>query len=306
MKKLSFIITAHNLETMIAGCLNSLIECISHSDVEDDIEILVVDDKSSDNTYQVLLAFSHQYNFVKLLKTDFGNIGKVRNYAISNVSGEYITFIDGDDILPKFDLTPLISLMKSASPDIILSKMYEATPDTLVSRSSFSSPQQWSKDKAITEFLIHKKFQAHFRGKYIKKSILASVKIPEITCYEDALSFPEILNNSDNIYYCDNVLYNYIKRDNSLSAKIDSVKANTMSDIIMYMTRTFEPKFNDLTLCHGITLLFRQKDNLSFENKVLLKNELTKIKPINFILNKNIRFSIKQKLIKFYLLKHYF
>lgn len=284
-------------------------ECITHSDITDvtgDIEVLLIDDKSSDNTYQVLLSFSQQYSFVKLLKTDFGNIGKVRNYAISNASGEYITFIDGDDVLPTFDLAPLLSLLKTSSPDIILSKMHEATPDTLVSLSSFGSPQRWTQDKAITEFLIHKKFQAHFWGKYIKKSILASVKIPEITCYEDALSFPDILNNCDSIYYCDNVLYNYVKRDNSLSAKIDSAKANTMSDVIMYMARVFEPKFNDLTLCHGIDLLSKQKSSLSIENKSLLKNELEKIKILKFISNKNIRFSFKKKLIKLNLLKNSF
>lgn len=287
------------METMISGCLSSLMKCMSNPDITDDIEVLLIDDKSSDNTYQVLLSFSQQYNFVKLLKTDFGNIGKVRNYAISNASGEYITFIDGDDVLPTFDLAPLLSLLKTSSPDIILSKMHEATPDTLVSLSSFSPQQQWSKDKAITEFLIHKKFQAHFWGKYIKKHILTSVKIPEISCYEDALSFPDILNNSDSIYYCDSVLYNYVKRDDSLSAKIDSGKANTMSEVIMYMTRTFEPKFHDLILYHGIDLLSKQKNTLSFENKILLKNKLKGIKIIKFMLNENVRFSFKKKLIKF-------
>lgn len=86
MKRLSIIIPAYNCEKFIKQCIDSL----SIAD-----EIIVVNDGSTDNTYNVL----KEYSNIKLLNIDNHGVSYARNLGIRNATCEYIMFVDADDYL---------------------------------------------------------------------------------------------------------------------------------------------------------------------------------------------------------------
>lgn len=86
--KLSVIIPAYNLEKHINACLYS---CINHSGVE----VIVVDDGSTDKTGKIVEA----YPDVRYFYQEHKGVSSARNYGLTQALGDYIWFVDGDDLI---------------------------------------------------------------------------------------------------------------------------------------------------------------------------------------------------------------
>ncbi|MEQ1969671.1 glycosyltransferase family 2 protein [Xenorhabdus nematophila] len=268
---LSIIVTTHNFEDFITPCLISIKECIK-TEYRNDIEVILIDDKSNDKNSSIMIAYKNSEKKFRYFRTEFGNIGKVRNFAIKNSRGQYITFIDGDDTLPTFNIYKVIDFMMLNKADILISKINDVNQDSdYIKKSTFSTPLKLTKHKSIQDFLIHKKFQAHLCSKFFNKDLFNNLSIPEISCYEDALVFPDILIKSNNIFITNSVFYNYIKRSDSLSNKITHYKADIMADVILYMNDKFDDKYHNLITTHAVEHLLKNKNILS--NDKILKLE---------------------------------
>ena len=80
---------ADRLDTSITTVINQTLK---------DIELICVNDGSSDDSLKILNEFAEQYDFIKVLSQENQGSGKARNYGIGEASGEYIGFLDADDI----------------------------------------------------------------------------------------------------------------------------------------------------------------------------------------------------------------
>lgn len=93
----SIVIPAYNVENYIKSCLDS---CINQN--FEKYEIIVIDDGSTDSTSQVILDYKTQYpELIKSFRIENSGPGVARNYGVSKSSGEYIAFVDSDDIISK-------------------------------------------------------------------------------------------------------------------------------------------------------------------------------------------------------------
>lgn len=101
--KISVIIAAFNVETYIYDCLISIIK-----QTFKDIEIIVINDGSTDNTSSIIKMIMQFDKRIKLIDIENGGVGKARNYGLKLAQGECIIFIDSDDILKKILLKQYI------------------------------------------------------------------------------------------------------------------------------------------------------------------------------------------------------
>ncbi|PHM64259.1 exopolysaccharide biosynthesis protein, sugar transferase [Xenorhabdus stockiae] len=296
---LSIIITAHNFENFINNCLISIKRCIDFNENRA-IEIILIDDKSNDKTSKVMMDFANsENNNAKYFRTEFGNIGKVRNFSILNSFGKYITFIDGDDVIPLFDLDTVLDFLVSNEVDILISKINDVYKDSdYIAQSNFILPLKLTQNEAVREFLKHKKFQAHLCGKFFNRRLFDCIKIPEVVCYEDALIFPDILVISKDIFITKSVFYNYIKRIGSLSNDINPDKANIMADAIIHMNNVFGEKYKNIITTHAVEHLLKNKRLLSGERMNYLKYMIKSVNKISYFLDPSVRFSFKRKILK--------
>ncbi|GAA5819833.1 MAG: glycosyltransferase family 2 protein [Methanobrevibacter sp. CfCl-M3] len=94
--KVSVIVPTFNAEKHIKRAINSV---INQTIGFENIELILIDDKSTDDTKEILQNFSKQYNNIKLiyLKENTGTPSKPRNIAIKNSNTDYIMFLDQDD-----------------------------------------------------------------------------------------------------------------------------------------------------------------------------------------------------------------
>ena len=89
MKKLSIIIPVYNVEKYVAYCLDSVIAQNSGN-----IEIVVVNDGSTDGSENVIMPYVEKYDYIRYVKQKNGGLSSARNTGICIASGEYIVLLD--------------------------------------------------------------------------------------------------------------------------------------------------------------------------------------------------------------------
>ena len=93
-KTITFGIAVYNVADYLAGCIESVI-----AQKGDDIEILIVDDGSTDGSGAICDAYAKTDERIRVFHKENGGVSSVRNVIIDQAEGKWISFIDGDDKL---------------------------------------------------------------------------------------------------------------------------------------------------------------------------------------------------------------
>ena len=93
--KVSVIVPVYNVEKYIKKCLNSLV-----NQTLDEVEIVVVNDGSPDNSQKIIDEYTKKYKNIKSYVKKNGGLSDARNYGIKKATGKYISFVDSDDYIP--------------------------------------------------------------------------------------------------------------------------------------------------------------------------------------------------------------
>lgn len=292
---LSVLVTAHNCEKFIAEALLSLKNACAG--VEHDVEIVLVNDSSSDNTIENLRAFEASFRHVKTYDVKFQNIGKVRNFGVSKCSGRYVTMLDGDDQFLANSFSEIVDLLQKEQPDILLAtlnEVYEKKSKLLQWRGL--KAKTLTQHQIIEKFLIHRDIQAHFIGQFIKRSLLNEHHFPDFTCYEDAYLFPSILKASQKISFSKQGPYLYFKRGESLSSVLDAYKISMLIKATQQMDVMLGEDYRNLLSCHWINLAHKYYPIINNENeKNVVKTAIKNIPLASFLMDRKVRFSLKKK-----------
>lgn len=105
-KVVSVIIPAYNVENYVKQCLDSIL-----NQTYSNLEIIVVDDFSRDNTVSVVRETIKNDNRVKLIELDkHVGVSEARNIGLDNITGEYLYFLDADDFIDPNYLETYIKL----------------------------------------------------------------------------------------------------------------------------------------------------------------------------------------------------
>ena len=90
----SVIVPIYNVEEYLEECLESI-----HNQTKDNLEVIMVDDGSTDSSAEIAKKFEEKYNNFHLYQKQNGGLGNARNYGIKFAKGKYIGFVDSDDII---------------------------------------------------------------------------------------------------------------------------------------------------------------------------------------------------------------
>lgn len=184
-KILTVVIPSYNVEKYIDKCLKSFvnINCMR------DIEVLVVNDGSTDKTAEIAKKFADEYpsSFV-LLNKENGGHGSTINYAIPRARGKYFKVVDGDDWVDTQKLPEFVSMLKKVDSDMISNDFNLIEDETWKLRerrkavkNSYYYDKEWGFAEAVTEpeITIH--------SLTVKTEILKNnpIKLDEHCFYED-------------------------------------------------------------------------------------------------------------------------
>lgn len=117
MKVLSIAIPAYNVERYLARCLDSL---LYDSTIYNDLDIIVVNDGSRDDTIKIAEEYSRKYKCIRIIDKENGGHGSTINSAIKIAKGKYFKVIDSDDWVNIFDFAKFVNSLKKETADIVV------------------------------------------------------------------------------------------------------------------------------------------------------------------------------------------
>lgn len=135
MIKVSVIVPIYNVEKYLPECIESL--C---SQTLSDIEIILVDDGSPDNSGKICDEFASKDSRIKVLHKKNGGVGAARNDGMNMATGEYVIFVDSDDYVPKDAYEKMYAKAKEEDVDIVLADLYQDIDGKLVYAKFFKEP----------------------------------------------------------------------------------------------------------------------------------------------------------------------
>jgi len=108
----SIIIPVYNSVLCVENCLDSIL-----NQNFKDFELILVDDGSTDNSFEICQAYQKQDNRIKLLRKKNGGQGSTRNIGVKIANGDYIMFVDSDDAIGPDTLLSNYEIL-NANPNI--------------------------------------------------------------------------------------------------------------------------------------------------------------------------------------------
>ena len=226
MKILSIAVPCYNSQEYMRKCIDSLLEG------GEDVEILVVDDGSSDETAQIADEYAEKYpTIVKAIHQENGGHGEAVNTGIRNASGIYFKVVDSDDWVQKEAYLEILSTLS-----MFVKGSY--TVDMLI--SNFVYEKQGARRKKIMQYkncfpekevFTWDKVGRLPKGKYLLMHSLiyrtkllhdCELKLPKHTFYVDNLFAFEPLPYVKNMYYLNVNFYRYFigREDQSVNEEV--------------------------------------------------------------------------------------
>lgn len=209
-EKISIIVPVYNSEQTIVDCINSII----YQDFTN-IEVLIIDDGSTDKTQDIISDNFEHYKQINYFRIENSGVSYARNYGLSKATGEYICFIDSDDIMnPRF-LQMLSSELHETKADIAIcgyTKYLNGCEDTqylpIIKKKELKIVK--TVDYEQLSNIYCNKLMNPVWNKMYKRSILHKVYFDEsLAAGEDLLFNLHAINNADSIVLVTESLYNY-------------------------------------------------------------------------------------------------
>lgn len=300
MPLISIIIPAYNIEDYIGTCLDSLLK-----QTYKNLEIIVVDDGSSDNTGKIVDEYTVKYQNIKVMHKKNAGVSAARNSGINIASGDYIGFVDGDDTVDEEIFEILIDNAIKYDADISHCGYKMVFPSRIDYYYNTEVLVEQDNDLGLKDLIIGNRVEPGLWNKIYKKELFEDIRINEnIKINEDLLANYYLFKKAKKSIFYDKCLYNYVLRKNSASTSkininkiIDPIKVREEiiedigSDSDLYNIAYEKYIMSLIGVCRN-TQIRKNKDYKKYidDSKKTLKNELK-----NIIKNKFV--SIKTKLM---------
>ena len=207
--KISVVIPIYNTEKYLDECLNSI-----ENQTLKDIEIICVNDGSKDHSLEILENHAAKDERIKIINKENGGVSSARNAGIRAVQGEYISFIDSDDLIPDYALEKAYKDLKDYNVDVVSFKFRTFVDGEEVDLSSFkydpSKVKVCQRSKNQNPFYDMVENTGYIVTKVYKRSLIVDNNIwfkEGVTHYEDQLFnlllFPFVTKmvQDDNTFY---------------------------------------------------------------------------------------------------------
>lgn len=216
MKKVSVVMPVYNMEDRIVISIEALL-----NQTYSNIEIILVDDGSSDNSYQVCLDFARLHSQVKVFHTENKGAGPARNVGIAIASGDYIYFPDADDFLDEEALQKLVQTMITETCDLIVFGFQQVSHDGKVQVVREYKKRSVSGEMVRSHYEEYLSFRQPFWiqgapwNKFFDLSIIKNnnVIFPDMRRHQDEVFISRYMTYAEQIQFIPNILYTYYAND---------------------------------------------------------------------------------------------
>lgn len=293
---ISVVVPAYNIENYIERCIKSIL-----NQTYSNIEVIIVDDGSTDNTASIIDQYALKDTRIIPIHKKNGGVSSARTEGINRASGEWIGFVDGDDVIEENMYEVLINNAKKYNADISHCGYQMIFPDGHIDYYYNTKCIEIQDNTiALEELLSGRKIEPGLWNKLFKKSLFNDSidyeSLSKIKINEDLLLNYFLFKNSNLAIYEDFCPYHYILRKGSAAI---SKNIHHCIDPLLVITLIKEELSNNLELYPTIYSRYlyqlintsTQKE-FDLEKKKALKSLRNEIKNGNINLCKSIKLKL--------------
>lgn len=228
--KLSVIVPVYNVAPYLRDCLESL---VSQGFSEGEYEVIVVDDGSTDNSLEIIQEYADKHSCIKCIHQENAGVSAARNTALDHATGEYVTFVDGDDFVITGALRKMCDEARRSNADTLVYDFVKVDEN-----AHFKNVQ----DDGIIRFTNNQtgiaKSTAIVWNSFYKRNILLQngLRFPEGMKYAEDTFFSAVVSmfvDPDKQVFCNCVAYCYRQRQlSAMHSKGEQHHVKHMKDMM--------------------------------------------------------------------------
>lgn len=272
---ISIIIPIYNVEKYLKHCINSVIR-----QTYSNIEIILVDDGSTDNCRKICDDFKILDSRVKVIHKENGGLSDARNIGIDNSSGKYIAFLDSDDYISKYYIEVLYNSLINNESDLSECDYLEVDNDNEEINLNINNMNRYTYNYTGIEMLNNlystdAVINVIACNKLYKKELFDNIRYPKGKIHEDEATTYKIFYKIKKATIVRVKLYFYRKNPNSITRKEFNLNRLVILEILkdridfFELNKEFElrDKTIKMYLDTLIRLYWKCKKNLNYETK---------------------------------------
>ncbi len=216
----SIIVPVFNVEPYVEECLQSLLD----QDFEDEFEILMIDDASTDASGDICQRFSSGHpdrcRFFRLPQNQ--GVSAARNRGLDNAIGRYFMFVDPDDLLPPDSVSLLHgAALKSGASIVKGNNSIFGLSSEKPARYNVDRPELLRGEAILITLMEHEKTRGHAGGKLFLRKAFAEQRFPDgINMGEDLIFCCATFASAESVYLLDRSVYRYRNRSSSTTGTL--------------------------------------------------------------------------------------
>lgn len=264
----SVIVPAYNVTLSVEKCLDSI-----YAQTYENIEIIVVNDGSTDSTMQVLDGFRKSHIDLTIISQSNQGLSGARNTGLNFATGEYIFFLDSDDYLGSQEIELLINRAIETDADMVVGGMTYVNPSGDVLRrvcepsGHFDKRSYWSRvyrnaEGTSVEYIVS-------CGKLYKARLFDCLRFSLGKIHEDEFIIHRLVSQCDSIEVVQSDQLFYVQNENSITHKPSAKsKLDVVEAFLLRNSFFFKEKYYDLfwaSLCQAKAALVSAADSLVVE-----------------------------------------
>ncbi len=275
-RKISFIIPAYNAEGTIEACILSIL-CIQNIE----LEILVVDDGSTDKTRNIINKYASEYKNIFAFSQHNSGPNIARKKGVENAKGEYLFFCDADDTVDAQVMEEIICKIFETQYDIYEFGFKLCYGNGVEKVRSFDK-NIINGDDVLLHFLRQKNVTNYLCNKCFKRKIVESIEFVKLYASEDSCDLLQIFAKANSYCSLEMVAYNYIQTENSLCRSkiqirhLDAVKGNEFK--IEYLSRIDKAEYSSYIYVQAMALCAYLYGRLSTSDIVNKKQYMKRLR----------------------------
>ncbi|MBR3027381.1 MAG: glycosyltransferase [Bacteroidales bacterium] len=209
---ISIIIPVYNVEKYLSKCLDSVI-----SQTYKQLEIIVIDDGSTDKSGIICDEFALKDNRIIVIHQPNGGLSAARNSGLDIAKGEYVMFVDSDDFVESTFCEKPLNIALKENVDIVTFGYFKiSNKSTKVNRTN--NPRIVQASEAIKlSITLDDVIHGFVWNKFYRRNLFDEIRFPVGRTFEDQGVNYLLYHFARNIYISDEALYHYCRRDNSIS-----------------------------------------------------------------------------------------
>lgn len=215
----SVIVPVYNVEQYIGNCLESIIR-----QSFDNIEIIVVDDGSTDRSGQICDAYAEKDSRIIVKHKENGGAADARNIGISFANGEYVVFVDADDYIHDDFISTVVTIAETKKADIVVTdfSLFKDEKECIAISLSDSelddalvlSEKQLYDDEFVKRETV--RFTVPW-GKICKRKLYDGILYPKGKTNEDTHTTWKLMERANRVVYLKKPLYFWRENPNSVT-----------------------------------------------------------------------------------------